>query len=109
MSTLYTVPTSADAHYEQTTNLDGTDYVLRFRYNQREAAYYLSILTPQGVSILEGIKVVSNYPLLAAYNPPGRPPGELLALVNAGADDSPPALGDLGEDARVTLCYVSSS
>lgn len=109
MSTLFVVPTSADAFYTQTTNLDGTDYVLTFRYNQRERCYYLSIGTPQGTSIIEGIKVVCNYALLAAYNPAGRPPGELVALTSGQAGDAPPDLGELGEDARVTLCYLSAT
>jgi hypothetical protein len=103
---LLLIPTSDDAFYEQTTNLDGTDFVLRFRYNQRERATYLSILTPQGASVIEGVKVVCNYGLLEAYNPPGRPLGELVAL-SSGADASPPDLGELGEDRRVALWYVS--
>lgn len=103
------ITTSSDAFFSQTTRLDGVDYILRFVFNQRENCYYLSIQDPlTGSDILSGIKVVSNFGLLSRFNGyPGLPPGELVAWSNT-SDKNPAGLGELGENARVTLLYFDA-
>lgn len=101
-------PTEDTPFCEQTTTLDGTPYVLEFRYNQREGVWYVSVSTIDGGVIVSGIKVVPGVPLLRKVIDARRPPGELVAFTNSD-DDSPPGASELGIDRRVTLCYVPAS
>lgn len=92
--------------FYQTTTLDGTAYVLEFRYNQREQVYYLRILLPDQTVLAQGIKIVSNYRLLQAYANAKMPPGEIVAMAQ-GVNDTPAALGELGNGQRVELVYYT--
>ena len=95
------IPTEASLPYwDQTTILDGTAYVLSFRYNNREQVYYLTISSTDGLTTyIAGLKLVPDVLLLRAY---ATPPGELVVRVT-GSDDSPPRIGDWG--VRATLLY----
>ena len=109
MSVLF-VPTSSDPFYDQITSFEGVDYLLTFRYNQREDAWYLSIATAaDGVSQIEGIKLVTNWPLLAKRRA-GRtlPPGDFLVVTNDDTNDAPPGLSELGEGLRCELTYFTA-
>lgn len=91
--------------YTQKTRLDGVDYVLTFRYSQREDRWYLSLADNEEVPILSGLKLVANWPLLYSYHYDTRvPPGELFASDLSG-DETPPGLNELGEGLRVQLIY----
>lgn len=95
--------------WSQNTTLDGSDYLLVFSYNTREAAYYLQICLPDETVLANGIKLVSNYPLLRTYGAENRlPPGELVAVAYSGGD-GPAALGELGIGQRVELTYVTAA
>jgi len=102
------IRTFSDPFYTQTTALDGVEYVLEFRYNQREDAWYFSISLPNGTLLAAGIKVICNIPLLRKWVDTRLPKGTLAALSKT-KDTSPPGLNELGEDARVTLVYTSES
>ena len=102
------VPTSQDAYFSLNINLEGTEYVLTFRYNQREACYYLSISTPNGVDLAVGIKCVATWPLLHKFAVDGLPPGELTIYANT-SNTSPPDVGQLGEGLPFTMYYLSSN
>jgi hypothetical protein len=108
--TEYLVPTSPGVpYYSQTTKLDGRDFFLRFAFNEREVAWYLSIYDEQRVPLLLGIKLVVNWPLLRHYHyDPRIPPGELMALDLTG-DGATPGLDELGEGKRVELHYFSET
>jgi hypothetical protein len=108
MSTLI-IPTDTTAlFWTQTTTLDGIAYLLTFRYNSREACYYLTIAAADdSVTYAQGIKLVSNFPLLQTYG--DNPPGELWAVSFSTNDDTPAALGELGPDQRVALMYVEEA
>lgn len=101
------IPTDTSLPFwSQTTTLDGTAYLLTFRYNTRESCYYLTIESPDGVTTFaQGIKLVSNFPLLQEY---AQPPGEMMAASFSG-DDSPARLGELGDGQRVTLMYFEQA
>lgn len=100
------IPTTSDPFYEQVTNLDGTDYVLRFKYNQRENCWYLTVGLPDGTDLVRGIKLVCHWPLLRRFTDERLPLGELVVISNTD-DDSPPGLEELGEDLRTELTYFS--
>jgi hypothetical protein len=92
--------------WQQTTAMDGVSYLLEFRYNTREALYYLKIMMTDSTVLAQGIKLVSNYPLLQGYNDDRMPLGEIIAVAPS-SDDSPAALGEIG--GRVTLVYYTEA
>jgi len=105
-----TIPTTPGVpFYKQKTRLDGVDYILWFRYSQREDRWYLSIYDAGETPILLGLKLVLNWPLLQAYRyNPLLPPGEIVAM-GLTTDDSPPGLNELGEAQRVQLTYFEAA
>ncbi len=104
-----TIPTTPGVpFYTQKTRLDGVDYILGFRYSQREDRWYLNISDSEEIPILTGLKLVANWPLLQAYHyDPRVPPGEIMAI-SLENDDTPPGLNELGEKLRVQLTYFEA-
>lgn len=97
---------TSNLFWTQTTTLDGVPYQLTFKYNTRESAYYLTIASSDGSTVYaQGIKLVSNFPLLRNFS---TPPGELYALATSNTDDSPARLGDLATRGRVALYYAEA-
>lgn len=110
MSTVV-IPTKTDGtlFWPQTTILDGVSYLLTFQYNTREACYYLQIQSADAkITYAQGLKLVSNYPLLA-FAGYAAPPGEMLALSCNTTDDSPAQIGELGVGQRVLLLYMEEA
>jgi len=101
-----TIPTTPGVpFYTQKTRLDGVDYILGFRYSQREDRWYFSIYDSEENPILLGLKLVTNWPLLQAYRFNTLvPPGEIMAI-DLTNDGTPPGLDELGEGKRVQLTY----
>lgn len=96
-------------HVDMTVNLDGTDYGLSFRYNQREETYRLSIYTGDGAELAKGQALVCRWPLFRNFTAETRlPPGVLVVLAN-GADESPPKIGELGPGKRCELFYFTAA
>ena len=85
--------------------LDGIKYKLRMLWNPSGGYWTLGIRAEDGTSLLEGIKVVPNYPLLRQCRRSILPPGELMAITQ---DDSLAAI-DRADFARgkVVLVYVT--
>lgn len=102
---MQTLRTFSDPFYSTTTTLDGSDYLLEFRYNQREACWYFSISLTDGTLLCAGVKIVCNRSLLKRFSDTRLPPGLLVAFPNT-SDASPPGLLELGQESRVTLSYV---
>ena len=92
--------------FEQQTVLDAVTYTLRFRWNNREGAWYLSILDEASETmLLADMKIVVPWPL-NAYRSGNPMPGALIAFDSEGLDQDP-ALTDLG--IRVKLYYVTGA
>lgn len=96
-----------EPHFDQVTNLDGTDYALQFRYNQREQCYTLTIGSPEGETYHSGAKLIPLWALFRDSVDTRMPPGRLIVLVN-GEDRSTPKLGELGKGKRCELCYFTA-
>ena len=101
------IPTSSDVFYTQITQLDGVDYLLDFRYNDRENSWRFSIALTDNTPLATGIKIVTNYPLLQKYADDRLPAGEIFCITSG--DDSNPAQNDLGIGKRCLLVYYSKS
>jgi hypothetical protein len=90
--------------YQIRTRLDGTDYVLDFRFNSRREVWVMSITGLDGARILTGQTIVCGVELMrrAISGPPGR----LFALSGNAGDFEPPGLTELGS--RVNLVYITA-
>jgi len=107
MATPLLVPTSPDLpFYEQQSTIDGVDYTLTFRYNQREEAFYLSFGDVEGNDIVKGLKLVCDWPLLLGHREPNLPTGEFYVFSSLLGDDNQPKIGELGDGRRCSLYYL---
>ena len=86
--------------------LDGTIYNILTRWNGREAAWYLDILTQGGSPLITGLKVLPYVSLLRPYADPRLPPSVLMA-VNLDGSGERPTRGGLGSETR--LYYLDSA
>jgi hypothetical protein len=80
-------------------NLDGTDYILRYRYHGRTDRWMLIILDADENVLASGIKLLPLVDLYSTYLNTQLPPGELVLSKLNG--DSPATLADMGDLARV--------
>lgn len=63
--------------------LENALYQLRFLYNTDDDAWTLSLRDKDNQPLIEGIKIVPNFPLLWLHHLPGVPGGEFMALSQA--------------------------
>jgi len=107
---LLIIPTTpGEPYFRQKTNLEGRNFVLVFSYNERIERWYLSIFDDEETPLLQGLKLVANWPLLRHYRHDIRlPPGELMAITQDGST-APPTLNELGEGKRVELVYLEAA
>ena len=105
------VPTSTElSSYTQRTEMDGTDYVLRFQFSQRLGRWYVSIFDQDDVPIAQGLGIRSNFEVARFLPDEIHPPGQLLVLDTVAATDQEavdPGLRDLGD--RVLLAYFEEA
>jgi hypothetical protein len=78
--------------FTQETDFDGTTYVLLFRWNTREEAWYLTLSTIDGMVIAASLKLVPGAALLRHIPETPRPPGEFFV-------DDVPTRTNLGTEA----------
>lgn len=94
-------PTSPDTL--QRVDLDGREFILRWRWVERGRRWALDVSTADGTLLAGGIAVVVNAPLLTAVRAarPEMPPGDLI-VYDSRPRPSEPGLEDLGgETARI--------
>jgi len=61
--------------------LDSESFKLRFSWNDTASFWTMGIRDEDNTSIIEGIRCVPNYPMLAQYRRPTLPKGELICIV----------------------------
>ncbi len=105
---MISIPLAVDGapFVDQVVNLDGTEYLFAFRFNQREGRYYLTLGDPNGTAYASGEALVCNLALFSLASDSRMPPG-LLVILPQGPDDSPPGLGEIGPGKRCELIYFS--
>ncbi len=81
-------------------------YKLKYVYNVRDAAWFLSISKQDDTALLNGVKIVVSWELLSKFKDEELPPGELFVLDKTGTG-LPIEKNDLG--ARVELIYLNES
>lgn len=85
--------------------LDGTMYMLHFAWNST-GFWSMGIYDKDGKVIIEGIKMVPNFPLTLQYRRPQLPPGEFMVTVQ---DDSVNTIGrDDFNNSKASLVYITA-
>lgn len=97
------IPTSpsGESAFEQRTALEGSDFIFRFWYSQREARWYMDLFDDARSAIATGVKLVPNTDLLSGLNDARRPAGVIMVYDTLSGGSSPitpvsPGLLDLG-------------
>ena len=104
---LQIIPTFSDPFSTQRVRLSGVDYLMRSRWNGRQALWRLDLLTDGGEPLVLGMALVCGSPLLEYEHHDDRvPPGELM-VVSTNSNIAPPGLAELGEGKRCTLVYIT--
>lgn len=94
--------------FDMRTRLDGREYDLRFDWNGRERRWYLARLSSSGETIVRGVKVIADFPLLLhVKSHPLCPPGTLIGVDFSDQRGEPPDYVDLGR--RVRLLYFPAT
>ena len=105
------VPTQADVPwYRQRTTLDGRDYVMSLRWNERNGNWYMDLHDQDDVPLAVGVKLVANNPLMRSYIDERLPPGMLMVVDMEGNGDvsgRDPGLCHMG--VRFKLFYYSAA
>lgn len=70
-----------------TVTLDGEPFRLHFAWNDTAAFWSMGIREDKGRIIIERIRCVLNYPLLAQYRRPSLPKGEFICITSAETID----------------------
>lgn len=105
MAEFVEIPLQGDPpFYSQHVSMGGRVYRLDLAWNDRGAAWYLTVADVEGTPLRSGIRLVPNTPLLRASRRPGLPPGELM--LTSLASDEMPDREVVGSD--VWLAYVEA-
>ena len=78
---IITLPDSND--FILSVTFEGEVFRLHFAWNDTAAFWSMGIRNDKGNIIIERIRCVPNYPLLAQYRRPTLPKGELLCVTSA--------------------------
>lgn len=97
------------ARFSFDIELDLNIYHLKFAWNSREGAWYMTIQDQDENNILTGIKIVPNYLLLDQYRYiPELPPGDFVLFdLNQIPENNQPDFDTLGK--RYQLLYVTEA
>lgn len=106
MATLI-LPAHHDApFYDFEVDLEGRAYAFEFRWNERAAAWFMTVRDSLGNVLAAGRKVVLGAGLLGRTPDPRLPPGGVVAIDTSGRDQEAGRY-DLGE--RVVIAYFEST
>ncbi len=64
------LPLYSSPFYSYTISLQNNNYEITFLWNERSKAWYFDLAKEDGTFIVEGQKVVTNYPILLSYSIP---------------------------------------
>jgi len=80
------IPVSEFPDFTESLILNGVSYNIGFTWNTRFEFWTMSIQDANGVELINGVKVVLNYELIASFPSRGLPDGEIWAIDLAGSN-----------------------
>jgi len=105
---VFELPTSVTSpFYVFQVPLDEVSFQLEFKFNERDQAWYLSILDPAGNDLRTGLRVVSDWTLLRLWAEiDKRPAGEMIAVAQGGIA-RPALIDELGKE--IIFTYLDAA
>lgn len=105
---ILTIPCIPDgqAHWTQSTALDGREYLLTFRWSQRSGRWSLDLADQDGDTIVAGRVLAPSLRLLRGVRDTRRPAGDIVLVDQRGGREGldDPTFTSLGE--RHQLVYL---
>lgn len=77
---IFEIPVPTSAYSSMTVDLDNQTFMLVFRWNTRETAWYMDLAEVDGTPIANGLKVVCNTDISGRFRAVGAPKGSLLFI-----------------------------
>lgn len=102
---LIPIPVSDGTAFKLSADLDGTLYTFDFNWNPRGQWWTLNLYDAGGDPVMQGIRCVVDYSLLAHCSAENAPEGQ-LRLIDTADTKTDPKFNDLGS--RVVLTYVTA-
>lgn len=106
MSYLILDTTQPGLYFDQTTQLEGVEYIFTFIWSSRETAWYINISDQTGIILAPWLRLNISYPLLHRFQNPQLPPGMLVLADMTGMNEDIQVPTDLGT--RVLFFYITS-
>lgn len=103
----FEIPMKDLPSYTEEIALDTLPFVLRFDWNSRESAWFLTFSDLEEVLLVAGIKLIIFGELISKIPDRGLPPGELWVL-DPTENLNPPGRGDF-TNGRLTLVYYTEA
>jgi hypothetical protein len=92
--------------FDQLTQLDGREYLLRFVWHDRTSQWKLGIYDQDENLLVPGVGLKVTWPLLRRFRDARLPPGLLMCVDQSGQDSDVESPEELGQ--RVMLLYITS-
>ena len=107
MMAVFGIPTSTTLpYYQLEVELDGVVYRLRFKFNERDEAWYLDFLDLEDNFLRAGLRVVNDWTLLRLWQLASAPAGEMIAV----SDEQQTTVAQIDELGKsVILTYLGGS
>jgi hypothetical protein len=98
------IPFKEPSNWREQIELDQIIYILEFTWNALNEFWSMDIYSGNETPIILGIKIVPNYPLLAAFSAEGQPPGQIICQNIVGAPDT---IGRFDMSQKFELVYYA--
>lgn len=106
---MFIIPTDVnEENYSLQVDLDGVNYELSLRWNERSEAWFMAMALTDGTKLVSGIKLTTRTPLFTWFTSLDAPLGRLVIFDSSGTDEDP-GLYDLGIDRRCQLVYATEA
>jgi hypothetical protein len=100
ISTSQTIP-----YYSEIVELDGENFILTFKWNVREEAWYFSIYQEDETPVLVGVKLVTGWNPIRRLSGSDRPLG-IFFTYDTTETDTEPSFSTLGT--QIQLLYADA-
>jgi len=100
------LPIGDTVDFKYRTNLEGSAYDIRTRWNSRSQSWFIYI-GPTGRDPVLKTRLTTNQNVLASYSNQSLPPGKLY-LLDIEKTYGRPSVDDIGFNKRFRLLYINS-
>jgi hypothetical protein len=107
---IFAIPTDLlESNYPQTSQLDGTSFVLRLLWNARARRWFMTLSDTAGNRLISGRKLCANIVWGKRDVGEDLPPGNIWVRTSTTSSDADPGLRELGIGQRVVLMYTDNA